>query len=265
MAKVVESETHNLIPHKTGLSEDAAGPATAWARYNRQRDRFYLAVLLFVVVAGLPMVAAPPLRQRLQVRAVALHQAWAGEPVPPAPALARAGENTGPLPKEYARPEVPPPFLPKAGAGLPKSPYIIRIGEGAPTPQSNATGNRPLLSRPGAPPIKVADRTTPPAGAQPPGQEAAAGEPQFRKGPAEQEAYDFLVESNKTLSGMIQGGDPALTFKDWSAAAMENDAYYVMVEFVQKADNVARKYIWKVQVSRKQIVPMSAHAMSISK
>jgi hypothetical protein len=94
---------------------------------------------------------------------------------------------------------------------------------------------------------------------------SASSEPVYKKGEREQEAYDIVLSANQTLAGMIKGSDATLRFQGWAAANMGEGSYYVMVTFVQTADNVARKYIWNVKVSSKEVTPLSSYAMSISK
>jgi len=240
---------------------------TGWMRHNRLRDRVYLVILIVVVMAGLPMVTIPAVRARLQSRIQTLRSAWIGEPVPPAPAFARVGENHEPFPQAYERASVPPLFPP--GMDMPKTrqPFIISGSESEATPPSAATGSRPLVFRSGgagSPARGQAQTAQAAVPAEKPGSDTS-GEPQYRKGPGEQEAYDILVASSQTLAGMIQGKDPALKFQDWSAADMGENSYYVMVAFVQTADDVVRKYIWRVKVGTKEVSPLSAYAMAISK
>ncbi len=224
----------------------------------------YLGLLIFVLVAGLPVVGLPSLRSQLRTRVRTLRAAVMGEPLLQAPAKLNVGENQEPFPKEYERAQAQerPSYLPRIDTQQ-RSPYRIIIGgeEGKLRAQEGtAPAPKGWLVNP---PVSV-----PSAGATNAG-ESQAGAPssdsRYRKGKSEQEAYDLLMSANTTLAGMIKGSDPALKFQDWAAAEMGQDSYYVMVTFVQTLDNVARKYIWSVKVATKEIVPLSAYAREISK
>jgi hypothetical protein len=219
-------------------------------------DRVYLGLLLFVVIAGLPIVGVPALRHRLQARVETLRSAWQGKS-PIQPALANVGENRAPFPKEYERtPWKRPEILPKQEAP-PRAPVVIKAGgaPAAPVQEATGSGRRPELKIPQAranAEITAADKA-PGTGIE------------RSKGKGEQDAYDLLVTSNQTLAGMIKGSDPALKFRDWSAAPMGQDSYNVRVTFVQTADNAVRTYIWNVKVESKTVTPLSAYAREISK
>ncbi len=241
---------------KTGMTStpDAADTyVPGWLRRKRMRQRVYLGILIFVVVAGLPMIAFPSLRARLHYRVQTLRAAALGEPPAPVPVYARIGEHSKPFPKEYEHPVTRASYLPPLELMKQAQPYVLQIGGGQAT--------LPVISEgTAAPPAQVPAQAG--IGQTPPGEDS---EPQFRKGENEQAAYEILVNANKTLAGMIQGGDANLKFEDWSAAGMGQDSYYVMVTFIQTADNVVRKYIWDVKLESKEVRPLSAYAMSISK
>lgn len=227
--------------------------------------RFYTGLLIFVLVAGLPLVGLPSLRSQFRTRVQTLRGAVMGEPPIQAPAKANVGENQEPFPKEYERAQAQarPSYLPKIETPA-RSPYRIIIGgdEARPStaqPAISAPKGKPAI--PSAPPT-VNTGTANPADSQ---TTAAGADSRYRKGKSEQEAYDLLLGANSTLAGMVKGSDPALKFQDWAAADMGQDSYYVMVTFVQTLDNVARKYIWNVKLGTKEIVPLSAYAREISK
>lgn len=251
---------------------------TGWSRYNRRRHRIYLGILVFVVVAGLPMIGIPSLRYRLRTRIQGLRAAYKGEPAVQAPAFARVGENREPFPRAYERQPPLPAYLPKIEPPAARPPLGIILGR-EDTPSSIAASEPQSSSRrpsrasgTGSQAASAAGKSEPKlilppsarATSEPPAADAGS-EPQFRKGKSEQEAYDLLVNANQTLAGMVKGSDPALIFQDWSAAAMGENSFYVMVTFVQAADNVVRKYIWNVKVATKEVTPISFYAMSISK
>lgn len=236
----------------------------------RYRRKVYLGLLIFVVVVGLPIVGIPSVRYRLRTRVQMLRAAVLRHQIAPAPALAKVGETRAPFPKEYRRPQARPRDLADLEASL------LRKGVEASNRGVKPFAIPPQLARASVREVPTApakERAEPPPSALPstrlpspsqPSTDANAG-PLYRKGKSEQEAYDLLVNSNQILAGMIKGSDPALKFQDWAAADMGENSYYVMVIFVQTADDTARKYIWNVKMTTKEVVPLSAYAMSISK
>jgi hypothetical protein len=251
---------------------------TGWSRYNRRRHRIYLGILVFVVVAGLPMIGIPSLRYRLRTRVQGLRAAYAGAPVVQAPAFAKVGESREPFPRAYERQQPLPAYLPKIELPAARPPLGIILG-GGDTPSSIGAGEPQSASRRPPRASSAGGQAAAPAGksepklvlpgfatatSEPPAADAGS-EPQFRKGKSEQEAYDLLFNANQTLAGLVKGSDPTLKFQDWSAATMGENSLYVMVTFVQTADNIVRKYIWNVKVATKEVIPLSAYAMSISK
>jgi hypothetical protein len=229
------------------------------SRRWRYHQKAYFGLLIFVAVAGIPVIAVPSLRARLRVRVQALRAAALAEPIVQPPAEARVGENREPFPKEYMRAAVIPSYLPKIEAPS-HAPFRIVVG-------GNETAPQPENAVPGAPgkatpqtmgTARAATEETRPAGG------AQGTESQYRKGKSEQEAYDLLMSSNQTLAGMIQGKDPALKYQDWGATSMGQDSYYVMVTFVQ-TDGTVRKYIWNVKLASKEVVALSSYAREISK
>lgn len=222
----------------------------------RYHHRIYTGLLLFVVVAGLPIVAVPSLRHRLQERVETLRSAWAGKPLI-RPALATVGANPAPFPKEFERPQwTRPDILPKMEAPA-RPAVLITAGGDAPSKPEKPTPERvrPELKIPQAradAEVTVAEKA--------PEQALEA-----RKGKVEQDAFDILVAANQILAGLVAGRDPKLKFQDWSATSMGQDSYNVSVTFVESADNVVRRYIWNVKVESKAVMPLSAYAREISK
>jgi hypothetical protein len=256
-------------------SEKSAGAAKqALAQTKRPgrpayHSRTYTGLLIFVVIVGLPLIAIPSLRQRLKTRFDMVRAAIRGEQPPPPPAFARVGQNQVPFPREYEQPQPRSAFL--AGLVAPREHASIVITDqgGVPTiipaPLKRTLGSPapvPSKGKPGTPPAPLASV---PAQAETETAGSASSEPVYKKGEREQEAYDIVLSANQTLAGMIKGSDATLRFQGWAAANMGEGSYYVMVTFVQTADNVARKYIWNVKVSSKEVTPLSSYAMSISK
>ncbi len=226
-------------------------------------QRLYSALLIFVLVLGLPIVTIPRLRSMLRTRVQTLRAALMGEPVIHPPVTLKVGENQGPIPKEYEHKQADQhlPFLPPTVPAA-RSPYTIVLGGESPTPQVKAPV--PAAKRKQATPDSVAPPATE-AAAAPVQAENAASEIRYQKGKSEQEAYELLVSTNPTLAAMVTGSDPSLKFQDWSAASKGQEEFYVMVTFIHVADNEARKYIWSVKLATKQISPLSAYAREISK
>lgn len=223
---------------------------------SHYHQRIYMGLLVFVVVAGVPMVGLPSLRHRLEARVETLQSAAQGKPVAQA-ALAKVGENRAPFPQEYERPQWERPAV------LPKFEYTPRQSFHVTAGGESKSGEEVV-----APVLRKAEPKSDQANA---GAAAATGEvaaksgPEYKKGKPEQDAYDILVNSNPTLAGMIKGSDPTLKFQDWSAAAMDLGSYNVSVSFLQTSDNVVRKYIFNVKIETKAIMPLSAYAREISK
>jgi hypothetical protein len=256
-----------INPESKGQEAMHGRGVSARPRYHR---KVYLGLLIFVVVVGLPIVGVPSVRHRLKTRVQTLRAAVLRQQIAPAPAVAKVGEKREPFPQEYQRPRARPSDLADLEASL------LRKGG-----QVSDQGVKPFAFPPrpartiarGAPTAPAKERAEPQPSAPPsagppiPGQPStdASAEPLYRKGKSEQEAYDLLVSSSQTLAGMIKGSDPTLKFQDWAAANMGENSCYVMVIFVQTGDNVARKYIWSVKMTTKEVVPLSAYAMSISK
>jgi hypothetical protein len=243
---MVESEDgQKLKSEASGFRSNAfsLSPNPRQLRADRFRYRFYLGLLIFVVAAGLPILAVPALRHRLSSRVDSLKRAV--RPQGPVVVMARVGENTGEFPKEY---EIP--VLPRASA----VPYFIpspdRIyGSGSRTPVITSRDKEPA--------------------AQPPedaGQESPSEpEPVYRQGKLEQEAYELLVKSSDTVAGMVQGKDPSLRFKQWAAARTDDDTYLVRLTFTQTSDKTEVPYIWQVKVVSKQVSPLNYYARSVPK
>jgi hypothetical protein len=223
---------------------------------SRYHHNIYLGLLIFVVVAGLPIVGLPSLRYRLRDRIDSLRSAAQGKAVAQA-ASAKVGENLLPFPKEYERVQVErPPILPKFEVPQ-KRPYIISAG-------GDSSSRGEVL----APVPRKADATPKPAVSEPPADANAApakAGTEYRKGNSEKEAYDILIHANQTLAGLVNGSDPSLKFQDWSAAVMGQDSFNVSLSFVQTADNGIRKYVFNVKVQTKEVMPLSAYAREISK
>lgn len=254
--------------NSAGAGEQASAQPQRPGR-PRYHSRTYTGLLIFVVAVGLPLIGIGPLRHRLKTRFDMMRMAVRGEQPPPPLAFARVGENQAPFPREYEQPENRSDYLAKLIASLQHRTIVVADQGGVPTiippPLRRTLGSTspiPSKEKPGAPPRSL---VFPPE--QPAAETAApaVSEPVYKKGENEQEAYDILLNANQTLAGMVKGSDATLKFQDWAAANMGESSYYVMVTFLQTADHVARKYIWSVKLSSKEVTPLSSYAMSISK
>lgn len=256
-------------------AENSAGPAEQASAQPRRpgrpryHGRTYTGLLIFVVAVGLPLITIGPLRYRLKTRFDMMRTAVRGEQPPPPPAFARVGQNQAPFPHEYEQPQNPSASLAKLIAPLWHPTIVVANQGGVPTiiPQPlkrtlGSTSPIPSKEKPGAPPGALVSAPEQ-AAAETAG--ATVSEPIYKKGESEQEAYDILLNANQTLAGMVKGSDATLKFQDWAAANMGESSYYVMVTFLQTSDKVARKYIWSVKISSKEVTPLSSYAMSISK
>ena len=219
-------------------------PGVDWRRFQFHY-RLYLALLLFVVIAGLPIVSFPALRGRLSTRVQTLREALGPLSIKSAPAWAKVGENRYPFPKELERPVV---LRPQFTGVVDMTHLVFRATKDGAVQATTRAGGSEQIG----------------AGSSEP---AAGGEaaPEFRQGKIEQEAYDLLLNSNSTVSGMVKGSDPALRFKTWKAAKAEVDSYLVDLTFIQSADNTEAHYIWKVNLGTKQIIPESRLARTLPK
>jgi len=212
-------------------------------RYYLVLYRIYFGLLLFVVLAGLPAVGVPSLRHRLASRVQMLREAWSGagrSGVPPI--IAKVGENTEAFPKEY---EIPLQTWGK-GPGV----FEMRVPVFRPSGQ---TGVQQQAAK--APAVETPE----PA-------ESGTGEIAviYQQGDAERKAYEILLKSNETISGMVQGKDPALRFVKWAAAKREEDTYWVDLTFKSSTDGTEAHYIWQVTVSSGRVTPLSALARAIT-
>ncbi|NWG13510.1 MAG: hypothetical protein HXY20_08260 [Acidobacteria bacterium] len=214
------------------------GRAARRSRYARIMYRLYMGLLLFVVVAGIPILGIPSLRHRLQQRAEILRAALLARSQASPPVVARIGENAEPFPKEY---EIPlQTWFQTPGTVQFRAP-VFRAGAETEVPAS-AEGQ-----------AAVAETEN----------DAAAVD--FRQGAAEQEAYDLVLKSSELLAGMVQGRDPSLRFVRWAAARRDEDTYWVDITFTRSADGTEARYIWQVNVASKKVMPLSSLARALGK
>ncbi len=212
------------------------------------RSRLRLILLLLVVIPGGLLLGAPRLRGVLRERVEVLRDAYLAGGAGIRPLRAQVGENTQPIPPEYLKPA--PPIFPSTGiqalagptystgGGYPSETWIIRNETGSPTPSAGVLQESPSGS---------------------------SVEPEYRQGALEREAYNLLLQGNKTLDGLVKGEVAELHFKHWSAAMVAEGKYLVRVVFTRDSEPTERAYIWSVDLAAKDVIALSAYARSISR
>ena len=212
-------------------------------RYHAFLYRIYFGLLLFVVVAGLPVVVIPSLRHRLATRVTTLREAWSGasrSTIPPI--VAKVGENTEAFPKEY---EIPLQTWGKGPGTFEIRMPVFRAGGQA--------GARQETPKP------QAEGTSEPA-------EEGTGEAAvtYQQGDTERRAYEIVLKSNESIAGMVQGKDPSLRFVKWAAAKRDEDTYWVDLTFKSNSDGTEAHYVWQVILSSGHVAPLSARARALA-
>jgi hypothetical protein len=235
----------------------AQPPGGEHERFYHTRQRFYTGLLVFLIMGGMPLLVVPPLRDKLLVRVQVLREAAnsSGRPA----VVAKVGENSAPLPAEYVRQLEPlqrVPQYPNIVYPANRTYYPVPTTQAPPRTEKSPPrrGPEPKITR------EIPGETSEPA----PSQEAetsVSSEPEFRQGKIEQDAFDLLIQTNAGVGGMVRGSDPALKFKNWAAAKMEEDIYYVRLIFVH--DNNEVPYIWQVKLLSKQVAPLNFNARSL--
>jgi hypothetical protein len=253
---VPDSEYSRELKHlQEGRGEPAPVPVQEAAAFYQKRLLFYRSLLLLVILVGVPMLAVPPLRQRLLGRIQVLREAASSSGR--AAAMTKIGENPIPFPQEYARkvePVQPAPQIPSVvyPSNRTYSPLL--------TPPAPAE-TRKSPSRPRVVPKLINEPRTAQEPEQPAETAAASDEPEFRQGRIEQEAYDVILQANATVAGLVRGADPTMQFKNWAAAKIEEDLYYVRLNFTRKDGEAS--FIWQVKLLSKQVTPLNFNARSL--
>jgi hypothetical protein len=234
------------VVQETNEGQGTAGRVDDPALFYRKRQRVSMALLLFVVIAGLPIVGVPQWRHRLSERVSTLKTALSGEIKP---ATLEVGANNNPFPREYENPE---PVVPKP----PVLPPMDRVFTAQPSPPVSRPRPARETARIKEPP--PSPEPSEPAAETPP----AAAEPRYQQGKTEEEAYDLLLSSNPKVAGMVRGSDPSLKFKSWDALGRGDDVYWVRLKFQSEEDPDA-EYIWQVKIQSKEITPLSHNARTL--
>jgi hypothetical protein len=210
-----------------------------------------MALLLFVIVAGLPMMTVPKLRDRLLSRIFTLKAAAFGNLNP---AVAQIGANVEPLPPEFQKRAAPTPPIPQP---LPSNKTYTLSPD-----RKVASKSTPKMAR-----VEVAP---PPSDQGAESEDQAAGTPEnstegnlrYQQGKAEQAAYDLLLKSNAVVAGIVQGSHESLRFKSWDAADRGNETYWIRLKLASK-DNSEADYIWQVKLRENQVTALNYNARNI--
>jgi len=251
----VGSETHEApsLRQSPGVSGRGNVP-----RFFKTRQRVYTGLLLFVVLAGLPILAVPGLRNRLSGRIRQLKTAISGDV---RPVVAAVGENREAFPKEY---ESPVPAMPE-GLKLAMEVGTAALARSAPpVPPAPARKAPRILRIPTASPAEIPDGEPEAIRGEPAARES---EPEpgldYRQGRAEKDAYDLLLKSDAVVAGMVQGSNSSLHFKSWSAANRGEEVYWVRLTF-QSEEKLDVEFIWEVRPATGKVTPLSYNARSLS-
>lgn len=215
----------------------------------------YAGLVVFVALVGGTILAVPQLRHRLLDRIQVLKSAAVGDVKP---VSAQVGENHEPFPEEFVLKAPPVPTPDQLPAGVFSQ---LPSREGSST-QPIGKERPPLAARRGSkPPVLIREQDSgEPADSFP--MESSESGPQYKQGRIEQDAYDLVLKSNKSLAEMIQGSNPSLHFKSWDVAHRGEDVYWVRVTFQGEGKQDVR-YIWQVILSTGEITPLSFNARSL--
>jgi hypothetical protein len=226
-------------------------------RFYVVRSRLSTGLLLFIVLAGLPMLSMHSLRNRLSDRILLLRAALSGDIEP---ACAQVGSNPGGFPKEY---EVPVPKMlqiPGLQTVERNAKTMIAPGIARFDPQKV----RRELPMPEVPSQET--RREPPLEPQPQSIAAASekqeSDVQFRQGNGEKNAYDLLLRSSTSIADLVRGRNSSLRFTSWDAAHKGDDVYLVRLKF-QSEGNPDVEYIWEVKLNTSEVTPLSYNAKTI--
>ena len=232
-------------------AESDRAPA-GFSRFYKTRRRVYCALLLFVIVVGVPIAAVSKLRDRLMTRSQALWEAAIGRR---APVMVQVGENHEPLPAEFERLEPTGPQV----IQLPPPAKVHSTAQGGYTPSQDETRPSSAKRSLKIPSPSTVQEEAPTEEAE---QAAADNEPKYQQGKMEQEAYDLLLQSNPAIAGIVKGNNPSFRFKSWSVAGRGEDTYWVRLKLEAEGKPEA-DYIWQVKLESKQVSPLNYNARSI--
>jgi hypothetical protein len=239
----------------TGQYEASRHPY--FPRVSRIGKAGYTGWLLFVVIGGLPIVAIPSLRDRLSERIFTLKAAISGEIMP---ATAPVGANPGGFPKEYETPE-PAAFSPFSPAPGERKTYTL-IAPGLIAPEIRKVPKRMrILEVPSGESLGML--LPPETPAAPAVSKTPDPEIQFRQGTGEKDAYNLLMRSSTSISGLVRGSNPSLHFVSWGAMQKGEDVYWVRLKFQSEETPGEVDYIWEVKLQTSEVIPLSYNAKSV--
>ena len=257
----------SVDPKETLRPEDQAWPMIPEVtrermHFYRVRHRVYTGLLIFVVVAGVPVIGVPLLRHRLGDRVQILRLAIVGGYS--RMVTAKVGENNGAFPAEYDH-AVPHRNYPQLPA------YMNSIL--SPPDVSQAIPPRSIKKPKAVAEARAAVETTEKQTEQPTEQQPQAAqqaevpaqdaEPVYRQGRIEQEIYDVLLKSDANVANLAQDKNPSFRFKSWDVAKREEDLYWVRIIFTQMPAKTDLECIWQVQLMSKQVMPLNFNARSL--
>lgn len=233
------------------VSEAKSNRASAgFSSFYRTRQRVYGALLLFVIVAGVPIAAVPKLRTRVVTRAQVLWEAMTGKR---APAMVQVGEYQEPFPSEFARPAPPVPQV----LHFPPPEKVLSTKQGGFIPRSDSKSGMIARKSPSSIEGEEAGEEREPESAE------GDNEPKYQQGKMEQEAYDLLLNSNPAIAEIVKGNNSSFKFKAWDAAIRGEDTYWVRLK-LETGGKPEADYIWQVKLQSKQASPLNYNARSIS-
>ena len=229
--------------------------STDFSGFYGTRRRIYGALLLFVIVGGLPVIVVPKLRNRLILRAWNLTEAAAGRL---APVEVRVGENQEPIPPEFQRPA--PPVLPRL-VPAPSPARIYSTAQGGYTPGNNKVSRESPANNIDADVSASVqgDVAGKDSESQPDSADIA---PKYQQGAVEREAYNLVVSSSPVVADIVKGLNPSFKFLSWDAAGRGDDMYWVRLR-LQAKEQPEADYIWQVSLEDKKVIPLNYYARSI--
>jgi hypothetical protein len=224
---------------------------------DRGRRRFYIGLLLFIILAGVPTIAIPKLRNRLYDRFHVLRTAWVGEETL---SMNHVGGNMNPYPREYERPKTQEGNSAQLQAIA--SALSVHKEPVANSSSLKVIGILEKSKNKGQASSSAKEKT------QPEIEDASSADspnfvPQYKQDGNEKAAYELVLKSNKTLSEMVRGSNPDLHWKTWGAALRKEGVYLVRVIFLNREKQEV-EYIWEVKLASGEVSPLSFNARSIS-
>jgi hypothetical protein len=259
----VSSDITETTDAKTAAGGELSPGVRQGLLFYRVRNRIYSGLLVFVVCAGLPVLAVPTLRHRLADRVHVLRAAMSGGYRPML--IAKIGENSAPFPSEYEHavahrnyPQLPPSIT----GAVQETP--INVGQIYP---QRAPKRQAKTGIDGTSPAAHATTAESKSAQEAPPEETPPEEamPVYKQGRMEQEIYDILLKTDANVAALVQGKNTTLQFKTWDVAKRQEDVYWVRILFAQLPAKTELECIWQVQPMSKQVAPLNYNARSLPK